>query len=130
LESAAQALETAIEELTDIKNALHAAPSYNEGPEGVRVCATFVPEAWQNNNAVEVDPEGETEIDITAEVLAMGKEKALQLKDKSLDVDAFQHAAMVPKWIKNWHGPFSIHVEDSIAEYFEAIEQQGKGEQA
>lgn len=82
--------------------------------------ATFVPQAWSNNYAVEVDPEGETSFDITPEVESMGKENALAIKDNTNASDMFQYAAHAPAWVKQWSGPFYIRLSDSVAAHFQA----------
>lgn len=82
--------------------------------------ATFVPQAWIGNNAVDVDAEGETSFDITPEIESMGKENALAIKDNSNSSDVFQYAAHAPKWIKQWSGPFYIRLSDSVAAHFQA----------
>ncbi|HFL2868675.1 TPA: hypothetical protein ACGWVL_003049 [Pseudomonas aeruginosa] len=50
--------------------------------EGTRVYATFHPQAWQNDNAVGVDP-GPTQIDVTPEVLAMDRSYVLAIRGKA-----------------------------------------------
>lgn len=82
--------------------------------------AIFVPQAWMDDNAVDVDPEGETTFDITPEVESMGKERALAIKDNTDASDVFQYAAHAPKWIKHWSGPFYIRMAESVAEHFQA----------
>ncbi|MBI6883052.1 hypothetical protein [Pseudomonas putida] len=86
----------------------------------MKAIATFFPQAWQSNYAVDVDPEGDCSFDITPEVESMGKDNALSIKDNSNSSDVFIYAAHAPKWIKDWNGPFYIRVEASISEYFEA----------
>jgi hypothetical protein len=83
-----------------------------------KIIALFQPQAWQNNNAIDVDPEGETTFDVTDEILAMGKETALKLKDNRDESDALISAKNAPHWIREWSGPFYIVVENSIAAYF------------
>lgn len=83
-----------------------------------RVIARFHPQAWVNKYAVEVDPEGEVEFDVTAEILAMGQEKACSLKDDDYDSDHLRFAASAPQWMKDWAGPFYVSVEFAISNYF------------
>lgn len=82
--------------------------------------ATFVPQAWINNQAVDADPEGDTSFDITPEIESIGKENALAITDNSHSSDVFQYAAHAPDWIKHWSGPFYIRVSDSVASHFQA----------
>lgn len=81
-----------------------------------RILAEFVPQAWINDEAVAIDPLGPTTFDVTAEIVAMGRDAALKLRD---DTDALRHAATCPPWIKAWTGPFIIHVEQAIEAYFD-----------
>ena len=80
--------------------------------------ARFTPEAWVRDNAVEVDPEGDVEWDVTemfyslpadfrivSEVAAMGDHDDVLDND-----DVLKDDPNAPAWIRNWHGPFSIHV--------------------
>jgi hypothetical protein len=83
-----------------------------------RIIATFHPQAWIRDYAVFVDPEGETDFDVTDVILAMPREKALALEDDQYDSDRLREAPNAPAWIKNWSGPFYIEVEQSIADYF------------
>lgn len=82
--------------------------------------ATFIPQAWVSNQAVDVDIEDENTFDITPEVESMGKENALAIKDNSNSSDVFQYAAHAPKWIKQWSGPFYIRLADSVSQHFQA----------
>lgn len=86
--------------------------------DGGRIMARFVPQAWQNNYAIDVDPEGETEFDVTDVIVAMGREKALQVKDNSDSSDDLASWEGAPEWIRNWRGPYYVLVESEIAAFF------------
>lgn len=86
--------------------------------EGRRIKATFIPQAWVNDHAIEVDAEGDTVFDVTYLILAMGKEKALLIKDGRDSSDDLLRAETTPAWIRKWQGPFRIEVEDEIKAYF------------
>jgi len=77
-----------------------------------RIMADFTPEAWIRDYAVQVDPAGETEIDVTYEMLLLGKDAASQLT--SGDCDHLKEAVRVPAWIADWAGPFTIRVADAV----------------
>jgi hypothetical protein len=79
---------------------------------------TPLPQAWQNDFAVEVDAEGPTVWDVTDEVLAMGKENALKLGDDRHLSDNLRFSPTAPKWIQDWSGPFYVRVEEAIRDYF------------
>lgn len=79
--------------------------------------ARFSPEAWVRNNAVEVDAEGDTEWDCTAEwyrlpddyraSLVAGLEESAEVLDRH---DALRCDPKAPAWVQNWRGPFSIWI--------------------
>lgn len=74
--------------------------------------AKFHPQAWQNDYAISVDPEGETEFDVTAEVLEL-LEAGREVPDAdSYESDDLRNAAKAPKWVRDWSGPFYIEVRD------------------
>ncbi|AME28615.1 hypothetical protein [Burkholderia sp. PAMC 26561] len=83
-----------------------------------RIVATFHPQAWVNNHAVDVDAQGECQFDVTEYVSALGEEKASAIKDYSDSSDDLVSFAQAPEWAKNWPGPFFVTVEQSIDEYF------------
>lgn len=87
--------------------------------EGRRIKATFIPQAWVNDYAIEVDAEGDTVFDVTYLILAMGKEKALLIKDGRDSSDDLLRAETTPAWIREWEGPFRVEVENEIKAYFE-----------
>mgnify|MGYP001597314909 CR=1 FL=1 len=58
-----------------------------------RIIAEFVPQAWVNDYAVTVDPEGETEFDVTDRIVAMGREAALKIKDDDYPSDHLRDLA-------------------------------------
>ena len=74
-----------------------------------RIDAVFVPEAWTNDYAVEID--GRRTEDVTKKILAMnlGDLHILEDNDDTSDglVGTMDHT-----------GPFRIEVTDSICEYF------------
>lgn len=83
-----------------------------------KVLATFHPQAWINDYACAVDPEGETTWDVTAEIVAVGREQALKLIDDQYSTDALRYSARAPKWIQEWSGPFYVEVEEAIREFY------------
>lgn len=80
--------------------------------------ATFRPQAWINDNAVDID--GRLEFDITATIEALGREKALELKDNSTESDHLwiDYQRTHPR-ASDHNGPFVVQCEDAIAEFFE-----------
>jgi len=93
--------------------------------DGSRIVATFVPQAWVNDFAVTVDPEGPTQFDVSEAVLALGREAALKLRDDQYETDELREHG--PHWVRNWPGPFKVEVEDSIRAYFDRQGEMLKG---
>ncbi|MCU9529329.1 hypothetical protein [Pseudomonas mosselii] len=85
--------------------------------EHQRISATFYPQVWVDDEAVEVGP-GATTIDVTCEVLLLGRTKALRLKDNDNPSDELRLAVNSPQWVKDWPGPFRIVCSESIRDYF------------
>lgn len=106
------------------------APTADAPPAGPRILATITPQQWQNNYAVTVDPEGQTSWDVTDEVVAMGREAALALKDNSDASDDLARSPNAPKWIRNWSGPFYVEVADAVTEYYAALDSEALPEAA
>jgi hypothetical protein len=90
--------------------------------------ATFEPQAWINDYAVPVDPQGPTTWDCTAFVQNppewVGKDlearvrKGIRQEGAWLDKDdMLVNDPEAPDWIRAWaeHGPFTITVEASAA---------------
>lgn len=82
-----------------------------------RFWATFIPQAWVRDHAVDVDPHGEQSwvvsdglVPAAAQVIARVS-LAEVVGDGVLDTDdrlAVDPAA--PTWVREWSGPFRIHV--------------------
>ncbi len=81
-----------------------------------RYLATFDPQAWVNDHAVNVDPEGDTEWDCTAfldahPALLMEIDAAIDRNDEWLDNDdVLRGDPNIPSWAGEWTGPFVITV--------------------
>lgn len=90
-----------------------------------RIIATFVPQAWINDHAVDVDPEGDTEWDVTGILVGeLSREEMGRLKDNRDETDTLRDEDPAPEWVRAWRGPFYVRVQDSIADYLAAT---GKG---
>ena len=85
------------------------------------IIAKFIPQAWINNSAVDVDTEGETTQNVTDYVINLSKNNRLLIKDNHDSSDNLKNNTNAPEWIKNWNGPFYIEVTDSINKYFGEI---------
>lgn len=73
--------------------------------------AKFHPQAWQNDYAISVDPEGVTTWDVSAFLLALPKATRMAaMKADTNESDALRYAPTAPQWIQDWSGPFWIEV--------------------
>lgn len=97
---------------------------------GPRILASITPQAWSGDNAIEVDPEGETTWDVTEEVTALGRDAALKIADHRDASDHLTRSKNAPDWVKAWNGPFYVEVEDSIRAYYDALDSQALAEAA
>ena len=79
---------------------------------GKRIMARFIPEAWIDGYATEID--GAVEFDVTEQVLAMSEAERATLRDDSLASDN-----LVPDSIlSNHNGPFRVELQQAIEDYF------------
>ncbi len=85
-----------------------------------RIIATFHPQAWINNYAVDVDPQGECSFDVTDVVVALRESVAPPIRDYDDSSDDLASLPSAPEWVRNWPGPFYVTVEQSIQTYFDA----------
>lgn len=80
--------------------------------------ATFSPEAWVNDYAIPVDPEGDTKWDCTAMVEANASYFAMVFGDRDslggyIDRDdVLKSDPAAPEWVREWCGPFTIRVRE------------------
>lgn len=79
-----------------------------------KIMARFVPQAWINDHAVEVD--GAVEFDVTEAIKKLGKRKALEIKDDDYDSDNLA----IEAGIRDSHnGPFRVEVQAAIQDFYE-----------
>lgn len=70
---------------------------------------TFHPQAWQNDYAIPVDPEGPTTWEVQlADTL---DEYGDPLKDNDHRSDELRNHENAPQWVKDWPGPFYITID-------------------
>lgn len=80
--------------------------------------ARFVPQAWLNDYAIEVDPMGDTVWDCTREFDSLSEEyrnylicgmdsDGFEVVD---DSDCLKGDPDAPEWVREWQGPFTIYV--------------------
>jgi hypothetical protein len=79
-----------------------------------RVIAHYVPQAWVDDYAVEVD-DGHRYYDITEVVMEIGREASLQIRDDRNESDN-----LIPHELQDHHtGPYRVEVEVQISEFWE-----------
>lgn len=71
--------------------------------------ARFNAQAWQNDYAIDVDPEGETHWPISDDDAQTWLPEA---KSPSADLDRLQDHPNAPQWVRDWRGPFYIELID------------------
>jgi hypothetical protein len=77
--------------------------------DGPRITATFVPQAWVGDHAVELD-DGGFDVDVTAKILRMPLANLQTLGDDQYSTDDLVD--------HNHDGPFLVEVESSLTEFF------------
>lgn len=88
------------------------------------IIARFTPQAWVNDYAVDVDPEGDQEWDATAELANVPFGYKWRLLDELRtngqvcdDYDWFRSDPNAPKWVREWQGPFTITLRFTHSEW-------------
>lgn len=80
-----------------------------------RYIATFHPQAWVNNYAMDVDPQGETTADITEHMLTLNeRDRELAMVPDREESDWLRWVTGVPAWWDDWSGPFYISVDERV----------------
>jgi len=79
-------------------------------PKG-RLLAVFHPQMWQNDYAVEVDPDGPCRWDVTEFLGRMApEERAKFMEPDTYPSDELRDLPNAPRWAAEWDGPFYIEV--------------------
>ena len=101
----------------------------------VRYIARFQPEAWLNDCAIAVDPDGPTEWDCTAFVTPDVRaylDGCVKRRDDDLtsgvldDDDVFIDDPAAPEWVRRWRGPFTIQVFQARAATITTDDEYGE----
>ena len=66
-----------------------------------RLIASFRPEVWVRDTAMEVDPLGESEWEVRPD----------ELDTTAQDLDYLRDADAAPAWVKDWTGPFEVYLQ-------------------
>lgn len=79
-----------------------------------KITATFIPEAWISDYAVEID--GKKTWDATEDVLKLSAKEIKALEDNQYNTDD-----LVPDSVFGGHsGPFRVEIENAIRNFFKA----------
>lgn len=81
-------------------------PKTDQG-SGPRIIAHFLPQAWINDVAVAVDPEGPTSFDVTNLLDAWSDDEP---RDPQRDEELLRLSSAAPDWIRNWNGPYELRL--------------------
>lgn len=84
-----------------------------------KIIARFYPQAWIDNSAVTVDPEGDVTWDATRDVLSLELKRIQQLEDDTDASDRLRQDLAAPEWVKTWDGPLYVKVKDCICAFFD-----------
>ena len=80
--------------------------------EGRSVTLTFLPQAWWNDHAIDVDPSGPTNWTIPLSLLLQRFPSEVDWHAKAEDRDDLRHEGDAPRWIRDWSGPFEVSLDD------------------
>lgn len=75
-----------------------------------RWIASFHPQAWINDYAVDVDPEGTTEWDVTDVIETDFKGVPPEADD--YPSDTLRYHPNAPEWVREWSDPFYVSVRN------------------
>ena len=83
-----------------------------EQAKQAQVKCDFLPQVWLFDNAISVDPAGDTAWNGTFDALRWGRDFAERLMEEFVYDEYATEGAMTPKWIRNWTGvnPFEVEV--------------------
>lgn len=87
----------------------------------MKAVATFTPQAWVRDYAIEVDPAGPTEWVTDFEGLTREQSEAI-LETGHDTSDLLKEDPAAPEWVRDWPGPFEIHVREYLREEGEHVE--------
>ena len=76
-----------------------------------RFIAVFRPQAWANDYAVDVEPEGPARWEVTGHLRSLNaEERAKVLAGHDYESDALRELPGAPQWVQDWTGPFEVDV--------------------
>lgn len=81
----------------------------------MRYIATFNPEAWVNDYAYPVDPQGEQSWDCTSyigTILSPEEIEQFLTGHETYNTDCVRDDPNAPAWVRDWSGPFNIDLTE------------------
>lgn len=94
------------------------------------IMASFTPQVWFRDNALEVDPQGETTYDVTVDLIAYALQDGCETLEEYLDGtdnDEFREANEAPEWVYDWTEPFYIGIDVPMQALIVPIEDVESG---
>lgn len=82
--------------------------------------AKFIPQAWINGYAVEVDALAEN----TWEITSAAANEAIGMARNSLDWDYLREDDRAPEWVREYPGPFEVELITPAGEAFSAYDAE------
>lgn len=74
---------------------------------------TFWPQAWVNDYAIDVDPQGDQTWEASAGYLSAMRELGDQAFESSTyESDEWRNDPAAPEWVREWQGPYWVEVHN------------------
>jgi hypothetical protein len=86
-------------------------------PEEGKATASFTPQEWINDHAIECDSPSDKTYDVTVDLIAFAllkKSKTIENYLNNTNNDEFIEATHAPDWIQKWSGPFNIEIQVNV----------------
>ncbi|MGF9763042.1 hypothetical protein AAII07_48610 [Microvirga sp. 0TCS3.31] len=61
---------------------------------------------------------------MTPEIVAMGRQNALELQDDQHNTDDLSYTLNAPKWVQNWERLFYIEAAERIGAFYETLDKK------
>jgi hypothetical protein len=85
--------------------------------EGETVKLNFNPQAWLNDYAISVDPQGDTVWEVPKDEFLKQFPTDADFISKHQERDDLRHEGSAPQWVRDWSGPFEVDLIDCPWEY-------------
>jgi hypothetical protein len=103
-----EAWEDYLTSLAEVDDDIDPDSPYGPNPDLVQseVTVRFTGQGWVNDYAIDIDPEGDTDWNVS-DATADAIQPAL---DRGSDLDFVKGDRFAPEWVREWQGPFEINV--------------------